>query len=309
MGQNQKPSRISIVFAFLAIYIIWGSTYLAIKYAVITIPPLLMSGVRYLVAGIVVYLFAKANGAPKASWKQWKNTVIIGGFLFLIGNGAVSTAETLIPSGIAALIVCSVPIWFALWGWLIFKNGKPGLITILGIIIGFIGILILVGPGSFLTTGVEINPVGVVIITVGSIGWSFGSLYATKADLPSSNLATTGMQMLTGGILLLIGAAVKGEFNSFQWHAVSRDSSLALAYLIIFGSMVAFSAYSWLIKVSTPSLVSTYAYVNPVVAVFLGWLFRGEKIDIYTIVGSVIIIAALVLITFKRAIPIEEVPE
>jgi drug/metabolite transporter (DMT)-like permease len=309
MQPNPRPSKLSIILAFLAIYIIWGSTYLAIKYAVVTMPPLLMSGIRYFMAGLVVYLFAKATGAPKPTMLQWKNTTIIGAFLFLVGNGAVSTAETLIPSGIAALIVCSVPIWFALWGWLIFKKGKPSTLTILGIITGFIGILVLVGPGSFLKTGLEINPTGVIIITLGSIGWSFGSLYATKANLPSSNLATTGMQMLTGGFLLLIAALIKGEVNDFHFTAVSRESYIALGYLIIFGSMVAFSAYSWLIKVSTPSLVSTYAYVNPVVAVFLGWLFRGEKIDQFTIIGSVIIIGALVLITYKKPIPIQEVPE
>jgi drug/metabolite transporter (DMT)-like permease len=309
MEKDHRPSKISIVLAFLAIYIIWGSTYLGIKYAIESIPPLLMSGFRYAIAGLVLFVFASASGAERPKKIHWKNTTIIGSLLFLVGNGAVSTAETLIPSGIAALIVCSVPIWFALFGWLFFKKGKPGFKTVIGIIIGVIGIFVLFAPDIILKTGLMVDTRGIVIITLGSIGWSFGSLFASKAKLPASNLLTTGMQMLTGGALLLIAGTIKGEWADFHWNQMSANSIVAMGYLIIFGSMVAFSAYTWLIKVSTPSLVSTYAYVNPVIAVLLGWLFRGETIDRFTIIGSAIIVIALILITYKKAIPIEEVPE
>ena len=159
-------------------------------------------------------------------------------------------------------------------------------------------------PGA---TPINLN--GVIIITIGTIGWSMGSLFASKAELPSSHLTTIGMQMLCGGLLLIIAGLIKGEYTGFQWSDISRSSIIAIAYLIIFGSMVAFSAYSWLVRVSTPSLVSTYAYVNPVIAVFLGWLFLHEPVDKYTIIGSVIILGALILITTAKPLQVEEAPE
>jgi len=309
MQIQSKPSNISIIVAFLAIYIIWGSTYTGIKYAIQSIPPLLMSGIRYFIAGLILYLFALAKGAPKPTMQHWKNTTIIGALLLLVGNGAVASAEMLIPSGIAALIVCSVPIWFALFAWLFFKRGKPGAKTIIGIVIGFAGILVLVGPGAILNTGIGINPIGVAIITFGTIGWSIGSLYASKASLPSNHITTTGMQMLTGGALLIIAGIANGETAQFHPLLVSKHSIMALIYLIIFGSMIAFSAYGWLMRVVAPSLVSTYAYVNPVIAVFLGWFFFNEPIDKFTIIGSLIIIVALILITTSKPIVKEEIPE
>src|ERR1017187_2611376 len=257
MEIQSKPSRISIILAFAAIYIIWGSTYLGIKYAIQTIPPLLMSGVRYFIAGLTVYLISMATGAQRPTRMHWKNTAIIGALLLLMGNGGVAMAEKLIPSGIAALIVCSVPIWFALFGWLFFKKGKPALRTISGIVLGFIGIIVLVGPGNLMPGGTAVNLNGVIIITIGTIGWSMGSLFASKAELPSNHLTTTGMQMLCGGLLLIVAGLVKGEYSQFQWSEVSKNSLIAITYLIIFGSMVAFSAYSWLVRVSSPSLVST----------------------------------------------------
>jgi drug/metabolite transporter (DMT)-like permease len=309
MEPQTRPSRLSLILAFAAIYIIWGSTYLGIRYAIQTIPPLLMSGVRYFIAGLAVYLISMAGGAPRPAGRHWKNTAIIGALLLLMGNGGVAMAEKLIPTGIAALIVCSVPIWFALFGWLFFKKGKPVPRTIAGIALGFIGIMVLVGPGNLMPGGTPINLNGVIIITIGTIGWSMGSLFASRAELPSNHLTTTGMQMLCGGLLLMLAGLVKGEYSQFQWAEVSRESIIAIVYLIIFGSMVAFSAYSWLVRVSSPSLVSTYAYVNPVIAVFLGWLFLNEAIDRYTIIGSVIIVGALILITTAKPIVIEEVPE
>ncbi len=309
MQQPSKPSRISIILAFAAVYIIWGSTYLGIKYAIQTMPPLLMSGVRYFIAGLIVFVIAMSTGAPFPQKIHWRNTLIIGALLVLMGNGGVAWAESLIPSGIASLIVCSVPIWFALFGWLFFKRGKPGTLTIIGIVLGFIGMIILVGPKNIFHIGQGINLVGVLIIVIGSIGWSIGSLYVSKAKLPANHLTTIGMQMLCGGFLLTIAGLVKGEYSQVLFDAISTKSLLAMGYLIIFGSIVAFSAYSWLLRVSTPSLVSTYAYVNPVIAVFLGWLFLNETIDKYTVIGSVFIILALVLITSQKPLAMEEAPE
>ncbi len=309
MKHPPKPSRISIILAFAAVYVIWGSTYLGIKYAIQTMPPLLMSGVRYFIAGLIVFVIAISTGAPFPKKIHWRNTLIIGALLVLMGNGGVALAESLIPSGIASLIVCSVPMWFALVGWLFFKKGKPGSLTIGGIILGFIGIMILVGPKNIFHVGQGINLTGVLIITIGSIGWSVGSLFSSKALLPANHLTTTGMQMLCGGILLTIAGLAKGEYSQVHFDAISTSSLLAMGYLITFGSIVAFSAYSWLLRVISPSLVSTYAYVNPVIAVFLGWLFLNEHIDKYTIIGSLFIVFALILITSQKPLAIEEAPE
>jgi len=202
-----------------------------------------------------------------------------------------------------------VPIWFALFGWLFFKKGKPGNLTISGIVLGFTGIIILVGPKNIFHAGQGINLMGVLIIITGGIGWSMGSLFVSKAKLPANHLTTIGMQMLSGGLLLTIAGLVKGEYSQVHFEAVSTRSLLAMGYLIIFGSIVAFSAYTWLLRVCSPSLVSTYAFVNPVIAVFLGWLVLDEPIDKYTVIGSLFIISALVLITSQKPLVIEEAPE
>ena len=309
MQQPHKPSRISIILAFAAVYIIWGSTYLGIKYAIQTMPPLLMSGVRYFIAGLIVFIIAMSTGAAFPQKIYWRNTFIIGALLVLMGNGGVALAESLIPSGIASLIVCSVPMWFALIGWLFFNKGRPGALTITGIILGFVGIMILVGPKNIFHIGQGINLTGVMIIIVGSIGWSVGSLYVSRAKLPENHLTTIGMQMLCGGFLLTIAGFAKGEYQQVHFEAISTNSLLAMGYLITFGSIVAFSAYSWLLRVVSPALVSTYAYVNPVIAVFLGWLFLNEPIDKYTVIGSVFIIFALILITSQKPLAREEAPE
>ena len=309
MANSPKPSRLSIILAFAAVYIIWGSTYLGIKYAIQTIPPLLMSGVRYFIAGLIVYLIAMSTGAPAPKKIHWRNTFIIGALLVLMGNGGVALAESLIPSGIASLIVCSVPIWFALFGWLFFNKGKPGGLTIAGIILGFIGIVILVGPKNIFHVGQGINLSGVIIILVGSMGWSIGSLFVSKAKLPENHITTIGMQMLCGGLLLTIAGFMKGEYQMVHFDTISTRSLFAMGYLITFGSIIAFSAYSWLLRVVSPSLVSTYAYVNPVIAIFLGWLFLSENIDKYTIAGSVFIVFALILITTQKPLAREEAPE
>jgi len=293
MQHPPKPSRISIILAFAAVYIIWGSTYLGIKYAIQTMPPLLMSGVRYFIAGLIVFVIAISTGAPFPKKIHWRNTLIIGALLVLMGNGGVALGESLIPSGIASLIVCSVPMWFALFGWLFFNKGRPGTLTVTGIILGFVGMTILVGPKNILHVGQGINLTGVLIITVGSMGWSIGSLYVSKAKLPENQLITIGMQMLCGGFLLFMSGLVKGEYSQVLFNAISTSSLLAMGYLITFGSIVAFSAYSWLLRVVPPSLVSTYAYVNPVIAVFLGWMFLNEPIDKYTIIGSIFIVFCL----------------
>ncbi|ALJ00139.1 EamA family transporter [Rufibacter tibetensis] len=284
------------IAAFAAIYVIWGSTYLAIAFAVETLPPFLMAGMRFLLAGAILYSWAVWRGAKAPSLFHWRNTAIIGGCLLLLGNGAVVWAEQKVPSGIAALLVTTEPLWIVVLQWVGKSRQVPSKGVLLGLVIGVVGMIILVSPWE-LEGGVDM--MGSIAILLAAGAWAWGSLFSSKATLPDSPILTTGMQMLCGGGLLFLTGTIAGEWQTTDWGVVSQRSWLALAYLVVFGSLIAFSAYSWLTRVAPPSQVSTYAYVNPVIAVLLGWALAHEVITGQTIIATVLLVAAVVLITIK----------
>jgi len=299
---NQGPARIRIAFAFAAVYLIWGSTYLAIRFAVQTLPPLTMASVRFLVAGTVLYLLARRRGAENATPIQWRSAAIIGGLLLLGGNGGVCLAERVVPSGIACLLITTVPLWMTLLESLRPGGTLPSRIAVFGLILGFGGVYLLVDPGSS-TTNAPIDRTGVALLLGASLFWSIGSLYSKHASLPRSPFLSTSMQMLAGGAMLAIAGLIAGEWGSVAVENISVQSVVALAYLIVFGALVGFTAYVWLLQVAAPSKVATYAYVNPVVAVLLGWAIADETVTGQTLIAMVVIVLAVVCITASKAKP------
>lgn len=292
---NKAPSRWSVTSALAAIYLIWGSTYLAIRWAVETIPPLLMAGTRFLIAGALLYGWMRWRGAPRPEPFHWVSATLVGGCLLLGGNGGVVWAEKEgFPSGLTALLIATVPLWMALLEWL--RGVRPKGRVVLGLALGFAGIALLIGPAD-LALGSRTDPVGATVIILASLSWAFGSLYSRRARLPESALLATAMEMLMGGALQLGAGSLLGEWSKLNLSGVSLHSLFSLVYLILFGSLVGFTAYIWLLRVSTPALVSTYAYVNPVVAVLLGAALAGEELTSRTLLAAVIILAGVALIT------------
>ena len=292
------PSRVKVLAAFLIVYVIWGSTYLAISFAVKTLPPFLFAATRFLLAGAILYVVARLRGSPRPTRIHWRSALIIGGLLLVGGNGLLVFAEKTVPSGIAALIVASAPIWMALLDWLRPGGARPRVPVIFGLLLGFGGVALLIGPNALHG---HLPLVGALIVLLGSVGWAAGSVYSRYAPFPKEPLLGSGIEMLAGGALLLVLSLALGEAGQVHLRAVSTRSLLALVYLIIFGSIVAFSAYTWLLRVSKLSYVSTYAYVNPVVAVLLGWAFNGESVSGQTLPAAAVIVASVVLITtFQR---------
>ncbi|HET7091052.1 MAG TPA: drug/metabolite exporter YedA [Anaerolineae bacterium] len=294
------PARWRMLVAFAAIYTIWGSTYLAIRFAIETMPPFLMGGARYLIAGAILYALTRRSRAAAVPRIHWRSAFIVGGLLLLGGNGGVIWAEQVIPSGLAALLIATVPLWMALLNWLRGDNVRPNLGVTLGLALGLLGIVFLVSPGES-AGGDQVNSLGVLVLVLAALSWSIGSLYSRKAQLPAEPLLATAMEMLAGGALLLVAGLLTGEAGQLRLDQVSPRSLLALGYLIVFGSLVGFSAYVWLLRVSTPARVSTYAFVNPVVAVFLGWALAGESLTPRTLVAAAVIVTAVVLIVANQA--------
>ncbi len=294
------PLRWRIVIAFAAIYLIWGSTYLAIHFAIETIPPYLMGGARFLIAGGVLYGALRWRGVKAPSRTHWRSALIVGGLLLWGGNGGVMLAEQYVPSSLAALIIAMVPLWMVLLNWRWGEHTRPNIGTMLGVGLGLAGIVLIAAPGQAAAEG-AVNPIGLMILVGASLSWSIGSLYSRKAVLPSNALVSTAMEMLAGGALMLIAGLLLGEGAQIRFDRISLLSVSALGYLVAFGSLIGFTAYVWLLKVSTPARVSTYAFVNPVVAVFLGWIFAGEALSLRALTAAAIIIAAVMLITLNQS--------
>lgn len=296
----------------LAVYIAWGSTYLAIRFAVESMPPFLMAGVRFLVAGTLLFLYRRLAGDRLPRWNAARSAGMVGVFLLLGGNGAVVWAEQTVPSSLAALMVSSSPLWMLMLEALRPEGQKPSRRAIAGLILGFAGVLLLLWPGQsggLLSTA----PLGAAVLVFATLAWAFGSIYSRYADLPTSPLMGSAIEMLVGGTLLVLLGAATGELGRVHLASITTSSLLGLAYLIFGGSLVGYTAYTWLLRVAPTSLVGTYAYVNPLVALLLGALIGKEALGPRTLLAALVILGSVALTTAAQvtrkpaAIPKEEI--
>ncbi|MEW5939549.1 MAG: EamA family transporter [Chloroflexota bacterium] len=291
--------KTKIWVALLALYVVWGSTYLAIRFAVETIPPFLSAGIRFLVSGIILLVWQRAAGQPMPTRKQWISTAIIGNLLLLGGNGLVAWAEQTIPSGIAALMIGSIPMFLVVAEAFRPGGAKPHGWTILGLLTGFSGIFLLVGPDE-LTGGARLDPLGIGALFFACMFWAVGSVYSKHADLPKSSLMSTGAQMLTGSAGLFLVSLVSGETRGWEIASASTQSLGGLIYLILVGSLVGFVSYGWLLQNAPISLVATYAYVNPIVAILLGNWLAAEPLEPRIWIAAAIIVGSVMFINRSR---------
>jgi drug/metabolite transporter (DMT)-like permease len=286
---------------FLVIYIVWGSTYLAIKWGVQTIPPFFMGAVRFLVAGSALYGFSRWRGAPAPTRREWRDAAVVGMLLLFVGNGAVSWASQRVNSGLTSVIVATVPLWLVLCeAW---QGMRPRAMQVVGVLIGLVGVGLLVLPASGTPAGrsAAVDPVGAAVLAVGSLSWTVGSLYSRSSRQARPAALAISMQMLTGGVLLTILSGSMGEFTRVHPSTVTLTSALSLLYLITFGSLIGFSTYMWLLKVASPAAVGTYAYVNPLVAVLLGVALGGERLPKLAWVAMTVIVGGVALVSLVDA--------
>lgn len=303
-ARTQAVGPLPVAINLLVVYVIWGSTYLAIRFVVETLPPFLAASARFLVAGALMlgFLWLRARLSRPTTrlepmtWRHWRSAAIIGGLLLFGGNGFVSQAERYVDSGIAAVLIAAVPIWMSLFDAFVTRR-RPSPLAIGGVGAGFVGILVLLAP---LNGVASINPLGIGLAVFAAICWSAGSVYALYAPMPRSGLLGTGMEMVAGGIILAVAGLAIGEPAQVNTGHVSAASLLALSYLVVFGSLLAFSSYTWLLNHAPVSTVATYAYVNPVVAVGLGSVFVHEQITLRTLLASALIIGAVVAMVTGR---------
>ena len=289
--------KIWIIVAFAALYLIWGSTYLGIRFAIETIPPFLMAGTRFLIAGLIMYAIAWSQGIGRSSWANWRTSLIIGACLLLGGNGGVTISEKYIDSGLAAVVVAVVPIYIVVIGWATGMAPRPKPIVWLGLVGGFVGVGILFGPALRFSSSDGSHPaIGMSILLVSSFIWSAGSLYSRAAKHAASPFLTAAQQMICGGALLLLTGVLTGELRRFYPESMSILSVASFAYLVIIGAVVGYTAYIWLLRHCDPAKVATYAYVNPIVAVLLGAVFAGETLSMRTLVAASLIIGSVALV-------------
>ncbi len=291
--------KVKIWLALISLYIVWGSTYLAIRFAVETIPPFLMAGTRNLTAGLILYVWMRVSKKAKPTWSEWKTAGIIGLFLLVGGNGLVSWSEQRVVSSIAAVIVGSMPLWIVLIDAVRPGGSKPFWLTVVGVVLGFVGILILVNPfGSSNNDSNAVDTIGAIALLIASLLWSIGSIYGRENHhkLPNQPLLASGMEMLVGGVGLFIVGTLAGEWGRLNIAEISISSIVGLVYLIFFGSIVGFASYSWLLGVAPTPLVATYAYVNPLVAVFLGSIIANEPMNFQIIFSALLIVGAVLII-------------
>jgi drug/metabolite transporter (DMT)-like permease len=294
-----------VLVSFAAVYILWGSTFFAIRVGIESFPPFLLAGLRHLTVGVFFYPVFRKLAAEKPAFAQWRTCIITGCLLLLIGNGIVSWAELIVPSGIAALLVATVSLWMVLLDWLRPGGTRPVPRVIAGFLLGFVGMALLVGP-KHLGNSERINPMGAFALIGASLAWAAGSIYSRHHPLPRSPLLGVAMQTISGGTALCLVAVLTGETRHFHFSDVTFRSWLALFYLIVFGSALGFSAYVYILKHSTATRVATYAFVNPVVALFLGWFLAAEPLSLRTLLASLVILTAVLLvITAPHKGPIE----
>lgn len=296
-----RPSRVLIVLSFAAVYVIWGSTYLGIRLAIETLPGFLMAATRFMTAGAILFAWAVFNGQRiRPSLAEWPKAFIIGGLLLLCGNGGVTWSEKYIASGLAALLVATEPLWVVILNWGL-THRRPNWKVLLGVLIGLAGVSLLVSGGLVQGThgpqGSRLSLISAAVMILASFAWAAGSVYSSRRPIRATTSMASGMQMLAGGSLLLLLALVAGDFKRLNLDNASWVSIGAFTYLTLFGSLVAFTAYSWLLNNVTTARAATYAYVNPVVAVLLGWLIANEPLTPKMMLAAAIIVGSVVLIT------------
>ena len=309
--QSENAPRVLLLAAFATVYVVWGSTYLAIRYALESLPPFSMMGLRAVIAGGLLYAWARLGGAPAPTRGHWREAIVLGGLLFLGGHGTLAWAEQRVPSGTASLLYATVPLWAVLLAWGASRGTRPGLAIVAGLLLGLVGVAFLVGPGHLgagspatelhgSPSASTVDPAGAAAILFGSLLWAAGTIRARRASQPASPILATALQLLAGGGLLLIAGILGGEAHTLRSQAVSWRSLAALAYLVVFGSLLAFTAYVWLLRVATPARVTTYAYVNPVIALLLGWMTGDEAPSAMTAIAALVILGGVVLVFSSR---------
>lgn len=287
--------RTKLIGAYAVIYLVWGSTYLAMKFAVATLPPFTLASARFCISGVILFAIARfAKGEALPTRSDWRRAVIVGALLMIGGNASVMWAVQHVPSGVAALLVATTPIWLALLG-----RVRPSKRAVVGMVLGLVGVCVLVGPAAFAGTS-RIDPLGVLVLVVASVSWAAGSL-VQRAGSITSPLMSTGAQMIAGGVMLLVIAWLTGEIAHLDLAAGSTKSWVSLAYLTVFGSLLGFTSYAWLMRNDSPSRVATYSYVNPIIAVVLGAVLANEDINARVIVAAaVIVVGVIAIVTDKR---------
>jgi drug/metabolite transporter (DMT)-like permease len=295
-GRRTPASPLAVWVALGIVYVVWGSTYLNIRVAVRTMPPFVMGGARFVLAGILLYAIARFRGSPaRVSRRQFLSCALAGTLLAAGGNGIVNVAERYIDSGFAALVVAAVPLWVVLMRRV--TGERVSLATLLSVLTGFVGVGLLLAPGG---GGGSDRTLGFFLVLLASFSWALGSFLSPRLELPSDGLLSTSIQMFCGGVVLSLAAVVSGEAFAFDLGGVSGDSWLAFTYLVLIGSLVAYTAYVWLLQNAPISRVATYAYVNPTIAIFLGWLILGERVTATTLLGAAIVIGSVAVTVRKE---------
>lgn len=297
---STRPPRWQVLLAFAMIYFVWGSTYLAIRVGVRDVPPFLLAALRFLFAGVALFGWMRLKGTPSPKASEWGSASLLAVLIFVFDYGLLFWAEERVPSGLAAVMMATIPVFMAIGEIVVLRTQRVSARLVLGLLLGVAGVIVLVGQSSHLG-GTGIDTAGAVALIVASISWSAATMLSRKLPLPAAKTMSSGAQMLSGGVLLLLASAVLGEFRGFRFQSVSIGAWLALFYLIVAGSIVAFTAYVWLIHHESPTKVGTYAYVNPVVAVLVGYFFGSEALGARTIIGTVLVLVSVVVITTGNA--------
>ncbi len=298
--QEHDGSRGRVIASFAAVYVIWGSTYLAIRYAVESMPPLLMVGSRFALSGTILYAWSRARGAAKPTAAEWRTASVTGFLLICIGNGSVAWAERRVPSGLAALLVAVVPLWMVLLDWIRPGGMRPRAPVVAGVIVGLVGLAVLVGRDSFSGGNGGVDALGAGVLVAASMGWAIGSVYNRHGARPESASMSTALQMIAGSVALLVLGFLLGEPRELDVSSISLASWLGWIYLVTFGALIGFTAYIYLLNHVSPAKAATYAYVNPIVAVLLGWAVAGEPVTPRTMVAAAIILGGVAMITIAR---------
>jgi len=295
-----KQTPIALIAAAMGvIYLVWGSTFFAIRLAIDSVPPFIMAGTRFTLAGLLLYAFVRLRKkTARPTFAQWRSATLVGCLMLVGGNGMISWSELYVPTGLAALMVGMVPLWMALLDWLFYRGPRPTPLMVSGLGMGFLGLYALVGAPKL--GGDTVEPIGAIVIVCACASWALGSLQSRRANLPKSPLLATAMQMFSAGVALFTLGTCCGEWSHFDISSMTRTSCLSILYLTLFGSILAFSCYVWLLRVTSAARVSTYAYVNPLIAIMLGAIFLGESISTRVILAGMAIIMAVVMINFSK---------